>query len=817
MAMDYTDKAKEVLEYAHSFANMVGSRQVCTEHILAGLTKISNSMAYTVLNQNGVSFEAVTEMLSSGMMSGSPDTAPTLDGRGEYSQKARQALRNSFPVASKFKSRQVGTEHILISLLQIECTAQRMIEAIANGGDNGIRAVYSDLMQALGQKGGDGGAAGRRSKSELEKMTRDITQDAKDGKLDPVIGREAEMHRVTEILSRRTKNNPILIGEPGVGKTAIVEGLAEKIVAGEVPDILLDCRILSLDLTGMVAGTKYRGEFEERIKRVIDDAINDPNVILFIDEIHTLIGAGDSEGGLDAANILKPALSRGEIHVIGATTTAEYRKYFQKDSALSRRFQSVQVGEPTQTESVQILQGLKGAYEEHHKLTISNEAIDAAVKLSARYINGRYLPDKAIDVMDEACAAVRLAAYKKPDDISQKEEKLRTLEIQKEDAVAREAFEEAEEIHRKTRELQGQIETETAQWKDSQQKKDLVVKADDIAGVISEWTNIPVKTVSEDEKKRLLRLEDTLHERVIGQDEAVKAVARAVRRGRSGLKDPSRPIGTFLFLGPTGVGKTELSKALAEALFGQENSMIRFDMSEYSEQIAVTRLIGSAPGYVGYEEGGQLTEAVNRNPYSVVLFDEIEKAHPSIFNLLLQIMDDGRLTDGQGRIVDFKNTVIIMTSNAGAMNIVEPKTLGFATKETDEQKHKDMTAKVMEEVRQYFRPEFLNRIDETIVFHQLSKDEIRKIVGLMIKQLNKRTMELGKVSLELDDAAIDWIVAKGYQPKYGARPLRREIQSAIEDPLSDLILGDKIAPGSRMLITVKDGKLHFGKKRGKNS
>ena len=619
-----------------------------------------------------------------------------------------------------------------------------------------------------------------------------------------------------QILSRRTKNNPCLIGEPGVGKTAIAEGLAARIVEGDVPETIKGKRLLTLDLSGMVAGSKYRGEFEERIKRVINEVKADGNVLLFLDELHTIIGAGGAEGAIDASNILKPSLARGEIQLIGATTLEEYRKYIEKDAALERRFQPVKVEEPTEEEAVLILRGLRPKYEEHHHVTITDEAVEAAVKLSKRYINDRFLPDKAIDLIDEASSKARLKVYVMPDGIKKAEEEIKALEAEKEEAIKREAYEEAGEIKKKQLRKKERIEKLKEKWETQRTGSEIVVGEEEIADVVAMWTKIPVTKIAQAESERLMQLEETLHHRVVGQEEAVASVAKAIRRGRVGLKDPNRPIGSFLFLGPTGVGKTELSKALADAMFGSENALIRVDMSEFMEKHTVSKLIGSPPGYVGYDEGGQLSEKVRRNPYSVVLFDEVEKAHPDVFNVLLQVLDDGHITDSTGRVVDFKNTVIIMTSNAGAENIVTPKTLGFLSVNDEAHSHEDMKGKVMDEVKRIFKPEFINRIDEIIVFHTLGKEQIGQIVDIMMQTVNKRTLEQMKLSIELDEQAKNYLVEKGYDSKYGARPLRRAIQNEIEDPLAEQILQGKAGQGSRVKVTVKDGKLHFGLKRGLN-
>jgi ATP-dependent Clp protease ATP-binding subunit ClpC len=632
---------------------------------------------------------------------------------------------------------------------------------------------------------------------------------AREGKLDPVIGREKEIERIIQILSRRTKNNPCLIGEPGVGKTAIAEGLAAEIVRGNVPDTVKDKRVLTLDLSGMVAGSKYRGEFEERIKKVIGEVIQDGHVLLFLDEIHTIIGAGGAEGAIDASNILKPSLARGELQLIGSTTIDEYRKHIEKDAALERRFQPVMVEEPTEDQTVEILKGLRSTYENHHKVTITDEALEAAVHLSARYINDRFLPDKAIDLIDEAASKVRLTTFAEPEEIGRLQSEIEKLEKDKEQAIKKEAYEKAGDIKRKQEKKKEKKEKLLASWEKEKTEKKLFVTENEIADVVSQWTKIPVTKLEEGEGQRLKNLENILHERVVGQDEAVTAVAKAIRRGRVGLKDPKRPIGSFLFLGPTGVGKTELSRALAEALFGNEASMIRVDMTEYMEKHSVSKMIGSPPGYVGYEEGGQLSEKVRRNPYSVILFDEIEKAHPDVFNLLLQVLDDGHVTDSQGRKVDFKNTVLIMTSNAGAQNIVEPRHLGFSSVTNEEENYKRMQSGVMDEVKKIFKPEFLNRIDETIVFHALNKEDMGKIVDIMLHSVSKRILDQMSITLQVEDDAKQFLIDKGYDPKYGARPLRRTIQNEIEDSLAEEILDGKITQGDRVTVTCKDGKLNY--------
>ena len=718
------------------------------------------------------------------------------------------------------KARLVGTENILTAILKDPgCTASRIITTL--GVD--AQQIYQQILSAAGDTAGVGENGGRRQTKQsrtpvLDQYSRDLTEMAAEGRLDPVVGREAEIMRVVQILSRRTKNNPCLIGEPGVGKTAVAEGIAQRIVAGSVPETIRGKRLLTLDISGMVAGSKYRGEFEERIKRVIREAQNDGEVLLFIDEIHTIIGAGGAEGALDAANILKPALARGELQIIGATTLEEYRKHIEKDAALERRFQPVVVNEPSEEEALKILQGVSPRYEEHHKVVIEPEALAAAVKLSARYISDRYLPDKAIDVIDEAASKLRITALGEPEKLRRKREELEKLGEEKEAAIKAQDFERASEIKKQQLRSRKRLEKARQAWEEEQALHPLHVTEAEIARVVSEWTRIPVEKLAEKETERLLKLEDILHERVVGQPEAVSAIARAIKRGRVGLKDPRRPIGSFMFLGPTGVGKTELSKTLAAAMFGEESNLIRVDMSEYMEKYSVSKMIGSPPGYVGYDEGGQLSEKVRRNPYSVILFDEIEKAHPDVLNILLQVLDDGHITDAQGRKVSFKNTVIIMTSNAGAEAIMSPKRLGFDN--GDGSKDKDyefMKSRVMEEIKHLFKPEFLNRIDEIIVFHPMTRENIRAIADVLLKELRQRARaELG-IHLSLDEKAKDFLAEKGYDPKFGARPLRRTIQSYLENPLSEEILIGRVTRDCTVRITVdKSGeKLKFTARRSK--
>ena len=819
MQSRFTKQAQEALSHAADTAAMLGHGYIGSEHLLLGLIQTEGSLASTILINNEVTDERVTNLVYQLI---APDSQISVKEPTGYTPRVRRILENASKEAVRFKSELIGTEHILISILkESESVAARLLNTIGVS----IKKLYIDIMVAMGEDGntyredfqnGKVRKKDKRATQTLDQYSRDLTQLAKEGKLDPVIGREEEIKRVIQILSRRTKNNPCLIGEPGVGKTAIAEGLASKIVEGSVPENIKNKRLLTLDLSGMVAGSKYRGEFEERIKKVINEVKNDGNVLLFLDELHTIIGAGGAEGAIDASNILKPSLARGEIQLIGATTIEEYRKYIEKDAALERRFQSVKVEEPSEDEAIDILKGLRSRYEEHHKVTITNEAVEAAVKLSKRYINDRFLPDKAIDLIDEAASKARLKSYVMPEEITKIEEQLSKLESEKEEAIKSEAFEQAGEIKKKQTRKKARLEKLKQQWEEDKNSSNIIVGEEEVAEVVSTWTKIPVQRIAQAETERLIKLEETLHKRVIGQDEAVTAIAKAIRRGRVGLKDPNRPIGSFLFLGPTGVGKTELSKTLADAMFGTENALIRVDMSEFMEKHTVSKLIGSPPGYVGYDEGGQLSEKVRRNPYSVVLFDEVEKAHPDVFNVLLQVLDDGHITDSTGRVVDFKNTVIIMTSNAGAENIVAPKTLGFATSTDEKQSHENMKSKVMDEVRRIFKPEFINRIDEIIVFHMLNKEQIGKIVDIMINTVNKRTLEQMKISIELDDEAKKYIVDKGYDEKYGARPLRRTIQNELEDNIAEKILEGKIKEGNKVKVTVKDGKLDFSVKRGIN-
>ena len=816
----FTKSAKQAIGCAVETAKELGLSYVGTEHLLLGLLEEGEGVAARELENHGVEEERLIELIQN-LVDAGQESVSVLEPGG-YTPRAKMALENSYREAIRMKSVLIGTEHILIAMLKDpECAATKLLNTM---GVN-IRRLYADLYIASGQEpssyreeapGGKGKSSGSTTPT-LDQFGRDLTEYAKEGRLDPVIGRTQEIARVVQILSRRTKNNPCLIGEPGVGKTAIAEGLASQIITGNVPDTIRGKRVVTLDLSGMVAGSKYRGEFEERIKNVINEVRSDGNVLLFIDEIHTIIGAGGAEGAMDASNILKPSLSRGEIQIIGATTIDEYRKHIEKDAALERRFQPVMVEEPSQEETVAILKGLRGAYEAHHKVKITDQALEAAVKLSSRYINDRFLPDKAIDLIDEASSKVRLKVLVAPKEIQELEGEIEQLNAEKVEAIKAEAYEKAGEIKKLQQEKREKIEEINTRWEEEKNSSCPVVGEEEIADIVSSWTKIPVRTLEEGEAERLKRLETILHQRVVGQEEAVTAVAKAIRRGRVGLKDPKRPIGSFLFLGPTGVGKTELSKALAEAMFGTENAMIRVDMSEYMEKHSVSKLIGSPPGYVGYEEGGQLSEKVRRNPYSVILFDEVEKAHPDVFNILLQVLDDGQITDSQGRRIDFKNTVLIMTSNCGAENIITPKKLGFGSQETEDEKYKYMKNSVMEEVKRSFKPEFLNRIDEIIVFHALEKTHIRQIVEIMLRGIDRRTRAQMNIGLEVSEAVQDYLIEKGYDPKYGARPLRRTIQSCLEDSMAEQVLDGKIKEGDTVKAGMRGGKLVFSVKQQKKT
>lgn len=805
----FTENANKAIKLAQETAYRLSHNYIGTEHLLIGLLQVEG-VASKVLKENGITVEKVLELVNQLI---APKGTTDVMEPGGFTPRSKRILDQSYNEALRLKVKTVGTQHILMSLIkETDCIAVRLINTL---GAN-IQKIYIDLLTASGVEvnyaKNDFTAQKNRSKNKsntptLDQYSRDLTQYARDGKLDPVIGRNDEIQRLIQILSRRTKNNPCLVGEPGVGKTAIAEGLAIKIVDGDIPETIKDKRLLTLDLSGMVAGSKYRGEFEERIKKVIAEAINDGNVLLFIDEIHTIIGAGGAEGSIDASNILKPSLARGELQLIGATTREEYRKYIEKDAALERRFQPVVVEEPSEEEAIQILFGLRDKYEAHHKVRITDEALISSVKLSVRYLNDRYLPDKAIDLMDEAASRVRLSAYKVSPDVRDIEEEIKKLENEKEEAIKAEEYEKAGEIKKEQEALEEKLEMTKAKLDKEKQEKQLVVTESEIAEIISMWTKIPVKKLEEEEVERLINLEKELHKRVIGQKEAVEAVSKAIRRGRVGLKDPNRPIGSFLFLGPTGVGKTELSKSLSEAMFGRDDSMIRVDMSEYMEKHSVSKIIGSPPGYVGYDDGGQLSEKVRRNPYSVILFDEIEKAHPDVFNILLQVLDDGHITDAQGRKVSFKNSIIIMTSNAGAQNIISPKKLGFAADVNVEADYNRMKQGVMDEVKRIFRPEFINRIDEIIVFHSLSEEDIKKIVVIMIDIIAKRCKEQMDIVLKVDKRSIEYLAETGYDEKYGARPLRRAIQTHIEDSLADALLSGAVKEGDVVQVRLKDKKL----------
>ena len=809
MQSQFTDKAQNALAQASRCARSLKQGYIGTEHILVGLLKEDTGVAAKVLADNGVETGQVMDMIRDLIAF---ENGVAVKDREGYSPRAARILEEAHHQAARFGQKQTGTEHLLLALIKEgENVAVRLLNTL---GAN-VQKIYVDTLIAIGQDGNlykeDLGKRGDRKakQSTLEQYSRDLTALAREGKLDPVVGRNEEIRRVIQILSRRTKNNPCLVGEPGVGKTAVVEGLATRIVAGDVPFTVQNKRVLTLDLSGMVAGSKYRGEFEERIKKVLKEVTEDGNIILFLDELHTIIGAGGAEGAIDASNIMKPSLARGEIQLIGATTIAEYRKYIEKDAALERRFQPVTVEEPTEEEAVRILEGIKGKYEAHHHVTITPEAVEAAVRLSSRYINDRNLPDKAIDLIDEAAASARLHAMDAPDKAKEISDKIRELDWELEKAIRVEAFAQMAEIKKKQDALVKKQERLLKKREKREEENTLSIGENEIAEVVAQWTKIPVQKLAEKESERLLKLEKTLHKRVIGQEEAVTAVAKAIRRGRVGLKDPNRPIGSFLFLGPTGVGKTELSKALAEAMFGSEDAMIRVDMSEYMEGHSVSKMIGSPPGYVGFEEGGQLSEKVRRNPYSVVLFDEIEKAHPDVFNVLLQVLDDGHITDSKGRKVSFKNTVLIMTSNAGAQRIVDPKNLGFATEKSETKDYEKMKSNVMEEVKRSFKPEFINRIDDIIVFHQLNNENMKEIVNLLASNLYKRCEDQLGIHLTITAALKEHLVSKYADNKMGARPLKRAIQSVVEDALAEEILQKKVVPGDKVSAGFKDGKVVF--------
>ena len=808
----YTDKAKKALNYANRLSRSSGCNYVGTEHILAGLLKEGTGVAAEVLTANNVELEALLKLIDELVAAGEEVTVADRDG---YSPRTQMVLDRAREMADRFDSERIGTEHLLLAIIKEgDCAASRLLNTM---GAN-PQKLFVDILAAMGEDPAQYREEVQRGRNEeatltptLDQYSRDLTAMARAGRLDPVIGREKETERVIQILCRRGKNNPCLIGEPGVGKTAIVEGIAQSLVNGNVPDIVADKRLVSLDMSGLVAKSKYRGEFEDRIKKVINEVETAGNVLLFIDELHTIIGAGGAEGALDASNILKPALARGDVQVIGATTIEEYRKYIEKDAALERRFQPVQVEEPTEEESIEILKGLRKLYEKHHHVQIMDEGVEASVRLSARYVNDRFLPDKAIDLMDEAAAKARLGMMHGSDEMMQLNREIHQTELDMEHALQEGDIEKARTWKETRESLQASREKLEKKNRRVSKNKVPVVGENEIADVVAGWTKIPVSRLTESEASRLQKLEETLHKRVIGQEEAVSAVSKAVRRGRVGLKDPKRPIGSFLFLGPTGVGKTEVSKALAEAVFGNEESMIRVDMSEYMEKHSVSKMIGSPPGYVGHEDGGQLSEKVRRNPFSVILFDEIEKAHPDVFNILLQVLDDGHITDSQGRKVDFKNTIIIMTSNAGAQSIIEPKKLGFGAKEDEKQDHERMKASVMEEVKRIFKPEFLNRIDETIVFRALNKDDMKKIIGIMVRDLQKRCKEQLQIDLVVREAAKEYIVEKAYDRKYGARPLRRKLQDEVEDRLADALIRGEIHTGDRVIVTTKNKEIIVSK------
>ena len=813
----FTDKAKTALQLAAKAAKDLHQSYIGSEHLLVGLVREKTGVAAKILQDNGVDEIQLISMIKDLI---APESNLAVLERDGYSPRAARILEDSHRQAQRYGNQMTGTEHILLALLREgENVGLRLLNTV---GIN-IQKLYMDTLIAMGEdisqhkedlRKRNAKKAGGAT-STLNQYSRDLTALAREGKLDPVIGRDTEIMRVVQILSRRTKNNPCLIGEPGVGKTAIAEGLALRIVNGEVPDTVKNKRVVTFDLSGMVAGSKYRGEFEERIKKVIKEVIEAGNIYLFLDELHTLIGAGGAEGAIDASNILKPSLSRGEIQLIGATTISEYRKYIEKDAALERRFQPVMVEEPSQEEAIRILSGIAYKYEEHHKVTISPEAIEAAVKLSDRYINDRNLPDKAIDLIDEASAALRLKNMNIPENIKEMQDAIRKYDLEIEDAIKNEAYTEAAEHRRNQQELMKKYDKAVSRYEKAQAQKNLVVTENDIAEVVSNWTKIPVQKLAQKESERLLKLESILHKRVVGQEEAVSAVARAMKRGRVGLQDPNRPIGSFLFLGPTGVGKTELSKALAEAMFGSENALIRVDMSEYMESHSVSKMIGSPPGYVGFEEGGQLSEKVRRNPYSVVLFDEIEKAHPDVFNVLLQVLDDGHITDSKGRKVSFKNTVLIMTSNAGAQRIIEPKNLGFATKTDEKADYNKMKANVMEEVKRLFKPEFINRIDEIMVFHPLTEKDMKQIITLLSKNLCDRCKTQMDIDLTFTSTLKDYLVKKYSDLKMGARPLKRAIQNVVEDELATAILEGRVKRGDVVHAGIKNDKITFTVKESK--
>ncbi|QUI24362.1 ATP-dependent Clp protease ATP-binding subunit [Vallitalea pronyensis] len=802
----FTGRAQEAINLSQQVAKELGHGYVGTEHILLGLIKEGQGVASKILVSQGVTEDVIIEKIRKIGLAGNVQ----LEDVEDFTPRAKRVLESSLREAINMKTNRIGTEHILLALLkETDCIAVKLISSSGVTVQKLYQLILKNLGQSPTQKDGEKAESKSSNTPTLDQFSRDLTQMSRNGKFDPIIGRDKEIERVIQILSRRTKNNPCLIGEPGVGKTAIAEGLAQRIADANIPETLKDKRVVALDLSSMVAGSKYRGEFEERIKKALQEIKEAGNVLLFIDEMHTIVGAGAAEGAIDASNILKPSLARGEIQLIGATTLDEYRKYIEKDAALERRFQPVKVEEPIEEEAIDILRGLKDMYEAHHKVHIKDEAVIAAVKLSNRYITDRFLPDKAIDLIDEAASKVRLSTYTAPPDIKDMELKLEELEKDKEIAIKTEEYEKAGEIKKQQEIIREKLDDSKLAWEQKNTMSDQVVDEEEIADIVSSWTGIPVKKLTEEEGVRLKNLESHLHERVVGQVEAVEAVSKAIRRGRVGLKDPRRPIGSFLFLGPTGVGKTELTKALAEVLFGDESALIRVDMSEYMEKHSVSKLIGSPPGYVGYDEGGQISEKIRRKPYSVILFDEVEKAHPDVFNILLQVLDDGHITDAQGRRIDFKNTVIIMTSNIGARNIISPKKLGFVSQVDEQRSYEDMRKNVMDEVKRLFRPEFLNRLDELIVFHSLTKENIREIVGIMIKQVAKRLHKNIGIELEVTEAAKDYLANEGFDEAYGARPLRRAIQSKVEDKLAEELLDNKIKYGDHVVVEVTEETLTF--------
>lgn len=814
MQIEYTKQAENVLKTARSAAKELRHPYIGTEHLLLGLRRVFTGVAGQILATNGVNENEILKVIGELI---SPTEEVVFEGKAERSPRLEYLLENSRREAERFQASEVGTEHMLMAIVRdSECVAARILTTL----NISLTKIYQDIFEAAGidpaEFSEEAGSGRRGQPGMLEQYCTDLTEKAADGKLDPVVGRMEEIERLMQVLSRRTKNNPCLVGEPGVGKTAIIEGLAQRIVSGMVPESMKHKHILTLDLAALIAGSKYRGEFEDRMKRLIQEVKSSSDILLFLDEVHTMIGAGGAEGAMDASNILKPSLARGELQLIGATTISEYRKYIEKDAALERRFQPITVEEPDSAQSIQILEGLKGKYESHHHVTIEPGALEAAVKLSERYISDRNLPDKAIDVLDEACSKANLNGFKVPDNLTKTEEILQSLMKEKEQAVAEGRFAEASMLNQEQQAVEKKLESIKKRFDKNQASHQICVTEQQIAEVVSVWTKIPVQKLGESESARLRKLEQTLQKRVIGQEEAVTAVAKAVKRGRVGLKSPNRPIGSFLFLGPTGVGKTELSKALAEALFGQEDAMIRVDMSEYMEKHSVSKMIGSPPGYVGHEEGGQLSEKVRRNPYAVILFDEIEKAHPDVFNILLQVLDDGYITDSQGRKIDFRNTVIIMTSNAGAKAIVEPKKLGFAAKEDPQDDYKKMKSNVMDEVKQLFRPEFLNRIDEIIVFHALSAENLKKIAGLLCKEFAVRVQSQLNIQLHIRDSVKKHIVEVETDTKYGARPLRRAVQNELEDKMAEAILAGEIHSDMEVDVSFSKKQIKFLPKVTKN-